>query len=185
MQQGCKQACFACIKFTFSCDSLVIEKAKIMMMFQSALSTLLHYEFFFYFSSSCLHYQLLSSFHYLKRPARHWSRPPFTHHTFRHNLPAHNPSSPLYINKYYHININKEEHEQYLQLALSTQPGPERWSFSKVVSKLPSSDDRFKKFFSNFGPNGILWLNHSHFQEMEFSLKPSQSQEQINQARKL
>ena len=54
---------------------------------------------FFYFSSSCLHYQLLSSFHYLKRPARHWSRPPFTHHTFRHNLLTHNPSSSMYIYK--------------------------------------------------------------------------------------
>ena len=46
----------------------------------------------------------------------------------------------------------------------------ERWSFSKVAPKMPSSDDRFKKVYSNFGQNGILRLNYSHFQEMEDGL---------------
>ena len=35
---------------------------------------------------------------------------------------------------------------------------------SKVVPNLPSSDCRFKEVFANFGQNGFLGHNFSHFQ---------------------
>ena len=41
---------------------------------------------------------------------------------------------------------------------------------SKVVSSLPSSNGRFKEVFANFGQNGFLGQNFSHFQGMEDSL---------------
>ena len=131
----------------------MIEKAKSMMMFQSALLSLLHYEFSYTFPylpfiiNCCLlfiilkgrrgigpahllpttlfvttcrhtihlpqctyisknyHMHTLIFFIFFTQPQVFISLQPFTHHAFRHNFPTHNPSSPLYINKYYHINI--------------------------------------------------------------------------------